>query len=284
MDKFHLSWLLLSIACASEDAAIMLQMGKVAPLAVAPLSQVRNCANGTDEVGCQHSSLVQAAAAKKWRGCSQAAAEKKWISTKFYSRCSNWKCNTFVDTGGDCYRKRTQLWYCRGEWAFDYDDWVHQPLNTECIHLEEPVQVQAPPPKIHDCPPLVKGGKVSLKGGRYGKYCADEGTNGITCNRDHVGDWERFLVVHVSGRMFQLKGGNAGRFCEDGIHGVQCNHEMNRGSPLFTVKEASILTDNACTIAFTSSRQVQYCADEGTKIVCNRDHVGLWEKFVVEEA
>ncbi len=38
----------------------------------------------------------------------------------------------------------------------------------------------------------VGGGKYALK--YKGKYCADEGPSGIICNRDGVGDWEKFTI------------------------------------------------------------------------------------------
>lgn len=41
------------------------------------------------------------------------------------------------------------------------------------------------------------GGKYTLRGGRDGKYCADEGFTGVKCNRGEVGAWEKFKIVNV---------------------------------------------------------------------------------------
>ena len=41
----------------------------------------------------------------------------------------------------------------------------------------------------------VKGSKTNeiyLKGGQTGKYCADT-PEGITCNRNALGEWEKFI-------------------------------------------------------------------------------------------
>jgi len=109
MDKFYRSWLLLSIACASEDAAVMLQMGKVAPLAVAPLS------------------LVQGSIVVPSGGCSKAAAAKKVVRNNVFRRCSSDTCTSVMATGGHCYRQRTHAWWCQGKWYVDKYSWFRWP-------------------------------------------------------------------------------------------------------------------------------------------------------------
>ena len=45
---------------------------------------------------------------------------------------------------------------------------------------------------------LLGGGRLALK--KNNKYCADEGGNGINCNRGGVGGWEKFKIMeHVEG-------------------------------------------------------------------------------------
>ena len=39
-------------------------------------------------------------------------------------------------------------------------------------------------------------GSVTFKGGKDGKYCADEG-NTITCNRGAIGSWEKFEIGKI---------------------------------------------------------------------------------------
>ena len=43
---------------------------------------------------------------------------------------------------------------------------------------------------------MLDDGKYSLKGGKHGKYCADEG-NTIRCSRNSVGGWEKFEVGKI---------------------------------------------------------------------------------------
>jgi len=43
---------------------------------------------------------------------------------------------------------------------------------------------------------MLDDGKYSLKGGKHGKYCADEG-NTIRCSINSVGGWEKFEVGKI---------------------------------------------------------------------------------------
>jgi len=44
--------------------------------------------------------------------------------------------------------------------------------------------------------PLLVDGIYAIKGGREGKWCADEGWK-VVCNRNHIGPWERFKLVNL---------------------------------------------------------------------------------------
>jgi len=57
-------------------------------------------------------------------------------------------------------------------------------------------------------------GKIALRGGRGGKYCADD-VEGVVCNRNTLGDWEKFSVEDAGDGTIALKGGRSGKYCAD---------------------------------------------------------------------
>jgi len=124
---------------------------------------------------------------------------------------------------------------------------------------------------------LVPGSIVALKGGKDGKYCADEGAKGVKCNRPHLKSWEKFTVVNAGEGKIALKGGKDGKYCADeGAKGVKCNRPHLKSWEKFTVAYAG-----GGKIALKGGKHGKYCADEGNKINCNRPHLKSWEEFTV---
>eukprot|EP00947_MAST-08B_sp_MAST-8B-sp1_P002005 g2005.t1 len=152
---------------------------------------------------------------------------------------------------------------------------------------------------------VLKDGKVALKGGRNKKWCADEG-NRIRCNRNVVKGWEKFTVVYYGGSVISLKGGRSSgqKFCGDEGHTTKCNRRSatsterfiytcldgcNSGGPAAgggTVKPpnpaAKIALADNMVIALKGGRWKKLCADEGSRIKCNRNHIKSSEKFTVK--
>lgn len=68
--------------------------------------------------------------------------------------------------------------------------------------------------KTQDCKPRPLGGQecqFSFKNKLTGGYCADEG-NRIICNRDKVGDWEKYALIKTPGiREFSFPGAKSGK-------------------------------------------------------------------------
>jgi len=136
--------------------------------------------------------------------------------------------------------------------------------------------VMIPVPK----PPatLKPGTIVALKGGKHGKYCADENHNGrIICNRNAIGGWERFTVVAGPNGKIGLKGGRQGKFCADEGNRIICNRNWVRSWEQFTVVPAG-----PERMALKGGRHGKFCADEGNTVKCNRNKVQGWERFFVQ--
>jgi len=66
------------------------------------------------------------------------------------------------------------------------------------------------------------GEQLYIKGGKDGKYCADEG-NTIKCNRGGIGGWEKFRFNKNSDGTYSLKGGKDNKYCADEGNTIKCN-------------------------------------------------------------
>ncbi len=116
--------------------------------------------------------------------------------------------------------------------------------------------------------------QISLKGGRSGKWCADEG-NRIICNRGGIGAWEKFTIVDLGGNKAALKGGKSGKWCADEGNRIICNRGGIGAWEKFTygVKNGKM--------TLKGGKDGKYCADDATGVRCNRTAVGGWEMFKV---
>jgi len=54
----------------------------------------------------------------------------------------------------------------------------------------------------------VDGGIIALMGGHYGKWCSDDGNAGVICNRDEIGEWEKFELHYVDTSSCNLQEGH----------------------------------------------------------------------------
>eukprot|EP00658_Telonema_sp_P-2_P032222 TRINITY_DN23911_c0_g1_i1.p1 TRINITY_DN23911_c0_g1~~TRINITY_DN23911_c0_g1_i1.p1 ORF type:complete len:522 (-),score=130.83 TRINITY_DN23911_c0_g1_i1:43-1608(-) len=77
---------------------------------------------------------------------------------------------------------------------------------------------------------LKVGSTVALKGGLNTgtKYCADLGSK-LACNRNSIGDSERFVVGDVGDGRIALKGGKNNKWCAEESSGIVCNRDSIGG-------------------------------------------------------
>ena len=81
----------------------------------------------------------------------------------------------------------------------------------------------------------LEGNKFALKGGRIGKWCADEGGT-IKCNRGAINAWEKFSLEPLGGDKYALKGGRHGNWCADVGNKIECNRGAINAWEKFTLK------------------------------------------------
>lgn len=122
------------------------------------------------------------------------------------------------------------------------------------------------------------GSTVALKGGRNHNnyYCADDGDR-ISCNRNAIGQWEKFKVFSGGPGKIALRGGKSNQFCADEGNRIRCNRKWIQGWEKFKIEDAG-----GGKIALRGGQRGRVCADETYNTKCNRGGIGQWEKFTVE--
>ena len=140
-------------------------------------------------------------------------------------------------------------------------------------------------------------GYVAIKSVKTGKYCADEGANGIKCNRDTVGSWEVFMFepVHFQGGENAVCYGNrhddlrrdicGGKECDESdphIVNKLLDHWKKHGKE--EGRHFGCVSADGRTNIFLArgGRQKQICTDFG-RVSCTSINVhGAYERMQVE--
>jgi len=120
---------------------------------------------------------------------------------------------------------------------------------------------------------MLPNGVYTLRGGRGGKLCADEG-NRVICNRDAVGAWEKF-TINKEGNAYTLRGGRNGKLCADEGNKITCNRDAVGAWEKFTIEK------HGDKFSLKGGRNQKYCADDSNTVQCNRGAVQGWEKFTL---
>merc|ERR1712195_433094 len=135
---------------------------------------------------------------------------------------------------------------------------------------------------------LRHGNVVAFKGGKGRKYCADEGNN-VKCNRNRIGQSEKFKAQDAGGGNIALRGGKNNKLCADETNQIKCNRNNIGQWEKFKVqnvkKSAALkLLRHGNVVAFKGGKGRKYCADEGNNVKCNRNKIGQWEKMKIVNA
>jgi hypothetical protein len=131
-------------------------------------------------------------------------------------------------------------------------------------------------------PPLRDGMTIALKGGRSGKWCADEGGT-IKCDRGAIGTWEKFTIQLIGKQQIALQGGRHSKWCADDGGTIKCDRGAVQGWERFTYQLIG-----THTIVLQGGKNHKWCADDrtlfgGSIIRCNRGAIGKWEKFTFKD-
>jgi len=121
------------------------------------------------------------------------------------------------------------------------------------------------------------GRTISLRGSHKNQFCADEG-NVVKCNRNNVGDWEKFTVHDAGNGQIALKGGKDKKYCADDGKNIACNRNSIGDWEKFTIVDAG------GGKKALKGRQNKYCCDMQNRLECDRASIGDWEKFTIGNA
>ena len=132
---------------------------------------------------------------------------------------------------------------------------------------------------------LRPGMVVAFKGGRDHKHCADEGGNGVICNRAWVRGWEMFTVVKATGGYFALRGGKDDKFCSWRDEKIKCDRSEVTSTEEFIIEFIHSGVAGAVTVTLKipgrGADGVKFCADEEGGIKCSRAKEAPWERYTL---
>lgn len=126
----------------------------------------------------------------------------------------------------------------------------------------------------HSDPYFRDGAEVAFLGGDGKQYCSDT-REGITCNRDRVGKWERFTVVVVGHNKIALRSGRTGKYCAERENALECHSNRIREWEVFHVNRLSNM------LSLRGGRTRKFCSDTEDGIICDKKFVKRSEVFTV---
>ena len=175
---------------------------------------------------------------------------------------SDWKYRSYWGCSGDCGRPGTRL---QTKDILTAPAWGGKACGTRYRYVSCNTGV---------C--NIPNGIYTLKGGRSGNYCADEGSR-IICNRGAAYSWEKFTMTR-HGDKYVLKGGATGKYCADEGNRIICNRGAIGPWEKFTI----VKHGNKYALKGGRYSKSKYCSDEGNGIICNSDDANDKEqKFTI---
>jgi len=174
-------------------------------------------------------------------------------------------CDHFSYSDGKC---RVVFAPNKGQWHFSYPD--HDRANKVPVDKVKGVffytnseqQGLVNTGKTHVWGPVWAANVDTLCARRPGSYLKKKN-----------GDW----VTLVPGMVVTLKGGQRGLYCHQ-LQGqdFKCNSNKIVKSGVFTVTK---IGKEEGAFALKNNEAGKYCADEGNRIICNRNDIAQWERF-----
>ena len=115
---------------------------------------------------------------------------------------------------------------------------------------------------------------ISLRGNNGFYVSSEDARRPMTCNRDRVGGWERFLVGNGPNGTFTFKNRNRFVSSEDGRTFINCNRDNAGPWERFTVQ----VNGNQISIKGSNNRYISRERPTGS-MTCNRTAARSWETF-----
>ena len=124
-----------------------------------------------------------------------------------------------------------------------------------------------------------EGVEYTIKGSRDGgKYCANDDTDGMICDRDVASGWEKFKFTQVGSDIYGIKSMRTDKYCKDNLTGnMSCNHGLNAHEKLTIEKHGD-------KYSIKGPWGNKYCSDQPGGLICDTGHLQEWEKFTITKA
>jgi len=132
--------------------------------------------------------------------------------------------------------------------------------------------------QVNVAPQYNLGNRIALRG-HHGKYLCAEGNGSLICNRDKVGDWEKFVVERINPQQIRLRTAH-GKYVSIQIHGQGSAQQTSPGQ--YETFEYQLFLGQPPKIALRS------CLGwVGTQPDCfvwgNRGNIGEYEMFEITD-
>ena len=190
-------------------------------------------------------------------------------------------CNTadVGEGGGAVYRTTgttTLRHYPNPTIATSWDpDWGTTTQGIDCTGFVQGADMDLEPGAAAFSIPVT--GAVTLKGGQDNQYCIDTVTK-LKCISTNPGAFETY-AIEQHGDKYAIKSGRNDKYCKFSDNAsIFCSFSTSTDNTKFDIEGVG---DGKYALKYNG----KYCADEGDGgILCNRDSVGEWEKFTLDQA
>ena len=123
-----------------------------------------------------------------------------------------------------------------------------------------------------------EGVEYTIKGSRDGKYCANDDTDGMICDRDTASRWEKFKFTQVGSDIYGIKSMRTDKYCKDNKTGsMTCTYGLNAHEKLTIEKHGD-------QYSIKGPWGNKYCSDQPGGLICDTGHLQSWEKFTIAKA
>jgi hypothetical protein len=154
-------------------------------------------------------------------------------------------------------------------------DWGTTTQGIDCTGFVQGADMDLEPGAAAFSIPVT--GAVTLKGGQDNQYCIDTVTK-LKCISTNPGAFETY-AIEQHGDKYAIKSGRNDKYCKFSDNAsIFCSFSTSTDNTKFDIEGVG---DGKYALKYNG----KYCADEGDGgILCNRDSVGEWEKFTLDQA
>ena len=123
-----------------------------------------------------------------------------------------------------------------------------------------------------------EGVDYTIKGARAGKYCSNDNTDGMICDRDVASGWEKFQFRQVGADVYAIKSMRTGKQCKDNRQNVsKCDTDHIQGHEKFLIEK------HGDKYSIKGGWGNKYCSDQNGGMICD-SALSDWEKFTITKA